>query len=64
MAVRSLVIGIDGSETSCRAFAMAIGLAVREQGCVHTCFIIHVPAAAALGGYFAPVPLVDNAESD
>ena len=63
MAVRSLVVGIDGSETSCRAFAMAIGLAVREQGCVHTCFIIHVPAAAALGESFAPVPLVDNAES-
>ena len=64
MAVRSLVIGIDGSETSCRAFAMAIGLAVREQGCVHACFVIHVPAAADLGGYFEPVPLVDNAESE
>ncbi|MGD0986102.1 MAG: universal stress protein [Acidimicrobiales bacterium] len=64
MAVRSLVVGIDGSETSCRALAMAIGLAVREQGCVHACFVVHVPAAAALGGSFAPVPLVDDAESD
>ena len=64
MAVRSLVVGIDGSETSCRALAMAIGLAVREQGCVHTCFIIHVPTVDALGGSFAPVQLVDDAESD
>ncbi len=34
MGIRSLVVGIDGSETSYRAFAMAVGLAVREQGCV------------------------------
>jgi nucleotide-binding universal stress UspA family protein len=37
---------------------------VREQGCVHACFVVHVPAAATLGGSFAPVPLVDDAESD
>jgi len=64
MGIRSIVVGTDGSEPSYRAFAMAVGLAVREQGCVHACFVSHVPGAAALGGFFAPVPLVGDAESD
>jgi hypothetical protein len=64
MAIRSLVVGIDGSETSYRAFAMAVGIAVREQGCVHACFVAHVPGAAALGGFLAPFPLVTYPESD
>jgi hypothetical protein len=46
MGIRSLVVGIDGSETSYRAFAMAVALAVREQGCVHACFVSHPPVAA------------------
>jgi nucleotide-binding universal stress UspA family protein len=64
MGITSIVVGIDGSETSYRAFAMAVGLAVREQGCVHACFVAHLPGAAAIGGFFAPVPLVADAESD
>src|ERR1017187_7010848 len=64
MSIRSIVVGTDGSKPSYRAFAMAVGLAVREQGCVHACFVSHVPGAAALGGFFAPVPLVGDAESD
>jgi nucleotide-binding universal stress UspA family protein len=64
MSLNSIVVGIDGSETSYRAFAMTIGLAVREQGCVHACYVAHLPGAAAIGGFFAPVPLVADAESD
>ena len=64
MGIRSIVVGVDGSEPSYRAFAMAVGLAVREQGCVHACFVAHLPGAAAVGGFFAPVPLVGDAESD
>jgi len=64
MAIKSIVVGTDGSETSYRAFAMAVGFAVREQGCVHACFVAHVPGAAALGGFLAPVPLVTYPESD
>jgi len=64
MGIRSIVVGTDGSEPSYRAFAMAVGLAVREQGCVHACFVSHVPGAAALGGFFAPVPLAGDADSD
>src|ERR1019366_4439551 len=64
MSIRSIVVGTDGSKPSYRAFAMAVGLAVREQGCVHAWFVSHVPGAAALGGFFAPVPLVGDAESD
>jgi len=64
MAIKSIVVGTDGSETSYRAFAMVVGFAVREQGCVHACFVAHVPGAAALGGFLAPVPLVTYPESD
>ena len=64
MEIKSIVVGIDGSETSYRAFAMAVGFAQREQGCVHACYVAHLPGAAAIGGFFAPVPLVADAESD
>lgn len=64
MALTSIVVGVDGSETSYRALAMAVGLAVREQGCVHGCFVAHVPATVALGGLFAPMPPIIGADSD
>jgi nucleotide-binding universal stress UspA family protein len=63
MAIRNIVVGIDGSETSYRAFAMAVGLARREQGCIHACFVAHLPAAAA-GGLFAPLPPVSDLYND
>ena len=56
MAIRSIVVGFDGSETSYRAFAMATGLAGREHGSVHACFVAHLPATAALGGLVGPAP--------
>jgi nucleotide-binding universal stress UspA family protein len=60
MAITSIVVGIDGSEESYRALAMAVGLAVREHGCVHACYVDHVPATAAIGGFFPlPPSLVD-----
>jgi nucleotide-binding universal stress UspA family protein len=64
MGINSIVVGIDGSDPSFRAFAMAIGFAAREEGCVHACFVAHLPGAAAIGGFFAPVPLVGDMESD
>ncbi|MGA3354757.1 MAG: universal stress protein [Acidimicrobiales bacterium] len=64
MEIKSIVVGIDGSDTSYRAFAMAVGFAQREQGCVHACYVAHLPGAAAIGGLFAPVPLVGDTESD
>ena len=64
MEIKSIVVGIDGSETSYRAFAMAVGFAQRDLGCVHACFVAHLPGAAAIGGFFAPVPLVADVESD
>ena len=60
MAIRTIVVGLDGSETSYRAFAMATGLAGREHGSVHACFIAHLPAAAALGGFAGPAPLLED----
>jgi nucleotide-binding universal stress UspA family protein len=65
MAITNIVVGIDGSETSYRAFAMAVGLAAREHGCVHACFVDHVPAIAAVGGLaLAPVPAPVDPEGD
>jgi len=64
MAITSIVVGIDGSETSYRAFAMAVGLAAREQGCVHACFVAHVPKTIAPSGFVAPLPFLDDPQGD
>jgi nucleotide-binding universal stress UspA family protein len=64
MAIRNIVVGIDGSETSYRAFAMAVGLALREQGCIHACYVECIPATSTLGGFFAPLVPVDGPDSD
>jgi nucleotide-binding universal stress UspA family protein len=60
----SIVVGIDGSDTSYRALAMAIGFALRDDGCIHACFVDHLPATASLGGLFVPVPVVANPVND
>ena len=64
MAIRSIVVGFDGSQTSHRAFAMAVGLAGREHGSVHACFVAHLPATATLAGFVGPVPPVSDPEGD
>lgn len=64
MAIRNIVVGIDGSATSYRAFAMAVGLALREQGCIHACYVERILATAMLGGFFAPLVPVDGPDSD
>jgi nucleotide-binding universal stress UspA family protein len=56
VAVSNVVVGIDGSMTSWRAFAMAVGIARRDQGCVHACFVSHTPAPAELAVFAVPVP--------
>lgn len=56
MSVSSVVVGIDGSMTSWRAFAMAVGIARRDKGCVHACFVSHTPAPAELAVFAVPVP--------
>ncbi len=58
------MVGFDGSETSYRALAMAIGLAGREHGTVQACFVAHLPATAALGGFVAPASLLSDPEGD
>lgn len=64
MTIRCIVVGFDGSVTSHRAFAMAAGLAGREHGLVHACFVDHLPATSALGGFVGPVPLLCDPEGD
>lgn len=44
--------------TGWRAFAMAVGVAGREQGWVHACFVSHTPAGAELAALGVPVPPV------
>jgi nucleotide-binding universal stress UspA family protein len=51
MAIKSIVVGTDGSETSYRAFAMAVGFAVREQGCVHACSSPTCPGQPPSAGF-------------
>ena len=64
MGIRRIVVGFDGSETSYRAFAMAIGLAGREHGVVHAGFVAHLPATADPGGFVAPASLIFDPEGD
>jgi len=53
--VRDLVVGVDGSTTSWRAFSMAVGIARRYEARVHACFVVHVPASADLAAFAVPV---------
>jgi nucleotide-binding universal stress UspA family protein len=54
--VYTIVVGVDGSRASWRALAMATGIARRESGAVHACYVVHIPAAAELGVFAVPVP--------
>ena len=53
--MRDLVVGIDGSTTSWRAFSMAVGIAMRYEARVHACFVLHVPPSADLAVFAVPV---------
>ena len=54
--MRDLVVGIDGSTTSWRAFSMAVGIARRYEARMHACFVFHVPASPAdLAAFAVPV---------
>ena len=52
----NIVVGVDGSQTSWRAVSMAAGIARREGGVIHACFVLHVPATAEMGVFAVPVP--------
>ncbi len=55
--MKDVVVGVDGSMTSWRALAMAVGFAGREHGAVHACFVSHTPAPAELAVFALPVPV-------
>lgn len=50
------MVGIDGSMTAWRAFAMAVGIARRDKGRVIVCFVSHTPGPAELAAFAVPVP--------
>lgn len=55
MAITSIVVGIDGSESSLRALAMALGLARREEASVHACLVSPLlPTGVSYGFVVAP----------
>lgn len=61
MAVSSIVVGVDGTPPSLRALAMAVGVASREKGFVHGCYVSHTPVPAiGLAVGIAPMPLDDD----
>jgi hypothetical protein len=43
---------------------MAVGLAVRERGCVHACYVAHVLGIAVVGGFVAITPSLDDPLDD
>ena len=54
--MRDVVVGIDGSTASWRAFSMAVGIARRYEACLHACFVFHVPGPAEAAGFGLPFP--------
>jgi nucleotide-binding universal stress UspA family protein len=61
MVTTSIVVGIDGSDESGRALALAVELAARHRGRVHACFIAHLPTAVMLGSFLGPSVSVADA---
>ncbi|HTW08382.1 MAG TPA: universal stress protein [Acidimicrobiales bacterium] len=57
VALASIIVGVDGTDPSWRALAMAIGVASRERGRVHACFVYHIPIPA--DGFVLAAPAVD-----
>ncbi len=51
-----IVIGLDGSPASWRAFFLALGIAQREKAFVHVSFVYHVPAPAMVAPLTTPPP--------
>ena len=51
-----IVVGLDGSPSSWRAFWLTLGMAERETAFIHVCFVFHVPAGPAVGGFVQPGP--------
>jgi nucleotide-binding universal stress UspA family protein len=51
-----IVVGLDGSASSWRAFSLALGMAQREKAVVDVCFVFHVPAPTGAGFVVQPVP--------
>ncbi len=49
-----IVIGLDGSPASWRAFFLALGIAQREKAFVHVSFVYHVPAPATVAPLTMP----------
>ncbi len=64
MSITNIVIGVDGSPSAYRAFAMALDLAEREHGSVHACCVALVPALAAAGAFVTPTPPLDDRLDD
>lgn len=50
-----IVVGMDGSPSSWRAFWLALGVAEREKAFIHACFVFHVPGPV-FGPMTEPVP--------
>jgi nucleotide-binding universal stress UspA family protein len=63
--VRNVVVGVDGSETSWRALAVAADVASRYQGAVHACFVWALTATEERAGFSAaPLSSVEGDGDD
>jgi nucleotide-binding universal stress UspA family protein len=63
--MKDIVVGVDGSDASWRALAMAIGVARRWEGCtIRICYVSQVPVSAQLGAIALPIsPLAGVSEA-
>jgi nucleotide-binding universal stress UspA family protein len=62
-AVRDVVVGVDDTMTSWRAFSLALSMAKVYDARLHACFVFHVPATAELPPFALPVAgLADDAD--
>jgi nucleotide-binding universal stress UspA family protein len=63
MAMGNVVVGVDGSTTSWRAFSLAVAVAKNHGARVRACLVCHTPASLGMAPFVTPmVPLVGECD--
>lgn len=62
--MRNIVVGVDGSTTSWRAFSLAVCVAKSHGARVRACLVWHTPASLEMAAFAMPVLPVLEDEQD